>query len=87
MKKHLLLLVFALAASAFIQAQEVDYVPFHYMGYELFMIENMIQQRDGDIVTCTYVAVAESNFSEPRLVVRRGLPLPLSNLSLLLSTN
>ena len=32
MKKHLLLFIFAFA-TAFIQAQEVDYVPFHYMGY------------------------------------------------------
>ena len=67
MKKHLLLFVFAFA-TAFIQAQELDYVPFHYIGYELFTIENTMQQRDGDIVTCTYVAVAESNFSEPRTV-------------------
>ena len=67
MKKNLLLIVFAFAA-AIAQAQEVNYNPFHYMGYDLFMIENMLQQRDGDIVTCTYVAVAESSFSEPRSV-------------------
>jgi hypothetical protein len=67
MKKNLLLIVFALVA-AIAQAQEVNYNPFHYMGYDLFMIENMLQQRDGDIVTCTYVAVAESSFSEPRSV-------------------
>ena len=55
MKKHLFLLVFAFA-TAIVQAQEVDYVPFHFIGYELFTIENTMQQRNGDIVTCTYIA-------------------------------
>ena len=55
MKKYLFLSVFAFVVATF-QAQNVSYVPYHYIGCEYFTIENMMQQRDGDIVTCIYVA-------------------------------
>ena len=57
MKKHLLLLIFALAASA-LQAQNGELYSFmsHDMGGYGFGIESVAQQRDGDIITVTHIS-------------------------------
>ena len=52
MKKALLSLAFAIVA-ILAQAQEVqmDFIPFHYSGYDIPQFENkLLQQRDGDLV-------------------------------------
>ena len=57
MKKHLLLFVFAIAASA-IQAQNGDLYSllYHDMGGYGFGIESVEQQRDGDIIAVTHIS-------------------------------
>ena len=59
MKKVILLIAFAIAATV-LQAQEkVDMysLMFHDMGEYQFNIENFMRQRDGDFVICTFVGI------------------------------
>lgn len=57
MKKHLLLLFFAIAASV-VPAQNGDMYSllFHGMGEYGFGIESVVQQRDGDIIAVTHIS-------------------------------
>lgn len=70
MKKTLLSLAFVLAI-ALSQAQEVhmDFIPFHYTGYELPQFNNMIlQQRNGDLVANVMVSTPSGNNQIPPII-------------------
>ena len=61
MKKHLLLLVFAIAASV-VSAQngEMYSLMFHDMDAYECNVENFMQQHDGDFIFATFVAIPNS---------------------------
>ena len=65
MKTRLFLLLFALTATTLHAQHDMDGIPYHNMGYEYFTIENLMQQRDGDMFSCTYIAHCETPASEP----------------------
>ena len=67
MKKTLL--IFALLmVIGLTQAQNanLDFIPFHYPGYEIFQFDNKpMQQRDGNLITNVCVGISQDNNSIP----------------------
>lgn len=79
MKKPLFLFVFALTATA-LHAQNADagLIPLKYVGTDMFTVENVFQQRDGDIVSNIYVAQQPENPLMPPTTSLGNILLKLS---------
>lgn len=58
MKTRIFTILFALAATA-LQAQDdnMGCIPYHHINYDYYVMENMMQQRNGEIITNLFIAV------------------------------
>ena len=58
MKTRIFTILFALAATT-LQAQDdnMGCIPYHHINYDYYVMENMMQQRNGEIITNLFVAV------------------------------
>ena len=58
MKTRIFTILFALAATTLhAQDDNMGCIPFHNINYEIFVMENMMQQRNGEIITNLFIAV------------------------------
>ena len=59
MKKFVFFIVFAFVAAMSLHAQDnnMGCIPYHHINYDYFVMENMMQQRNGEIITNLFIAV------------------------------
>ena len=72
MKKASLLLIGLLLAAGMAKGQNVsmEFIPFHYPGYDIFQFDNKImQQRNGDLVANVLVAIPSGDNLVPPTIV------------------
>ena len=55
-RKYIFALFFVMS-SLMVRGQDMNFIPFHYIGDYIKSFENMMQQRDGDILTTVYIGL------------------------------